>query len=157
MIDLNDLARSIIEKNQYLALSTVNENRRPWTCILAYTFDVNFNFYFVSLPTANHSRHIENLKDVSFAIYDSTQGFGLGTGLQIEGIAEVLNQERIPEITNIYFSRKYPYGNISNDFTTGLKNLLNDKVYSFYKLTPSHIWMNDPNSDTDKRVEIFLR
>lgn len=157
MSDLNLLAKEVIEKNQYLALSTVNGNDKPWSCILAYTFDKDFNFYFVSLPTSDHSQHIEKSNQVSFAIYDSTQGFGLGVGLQVEAVAGVLSQDKIPEITNIYFERKYPHGNISNDFTAGLKNLLKNGVYKFYKLTPTHIWINDPNADTDRRVEINLK
>lgn len=157
MADLNKLAKEVIEKNQYLALNTIDENERPWSCVLAYTFDVDYNFYFVSLPTSNHSKHIKKSKHVSFAIYDSTQGFGLGVGLQIEAIAEELSAGQVREVTKIYFGRKYPYGNISNDFTTGLKKLLENGVYNFYKLTPNHIWINDPNADTDRRVEVLLK
>ncbi len=155
--NLNELAKGIIEKNQYFSLSTVGENGKPWSCILAYAFDDNYNFYFISLPTSSHSKHIEKSENVSFTIYNSTQGFGLGVGLQVEAIAEELGKKKIPDTTKIYFGRVYPYGNISNDFTNGLKKLLKDGVYNFYKLAPTHIWINDPSADTDRRVEVFLK
>lgn len=157
MSDLNKIAKEVIEKNQYLALSTVRDDGKPWTCILAYIFDDDYNFYYVSLPTSEHSKHIEKSKSVSFAIYDSTQGFGLGAGLQVEGEAEKLSKDQIPEISKMYFERKYPYGNISNDFTVGLKKMIENGTYFFYKLVPIHIWINDPNADTDRRVEVFLK
>lgn len=153
-MDLNQLSKEIIEKNQYLALSTTDEKRNPWTCVLAYTFDKSYNFYFVSLPSSKHSRNIEKSRHVSFAIYDSTQGFGLGTGLQIQAKASELEPTQTPVATKLYFERKYPYGNLSNSFTTSLKQLIKSGVYKFYKLAPIKIWINDPNADTDKRVEV---
>jgi uncharacterized protein YhbP (UPF0306 family) len=157
MNDLNNLAKEIIEKNQYLALNTVDTNKKPWSSILAYTFDKNYNFYYVSLPTSKHSVNIEANPNVSIAIYDSTQGFGLGVGLQIQAEAKKLEQSKIANVSEVYFGRKFPYGNISNDFTVELKKLLADGVYSFYQLTPIHIWINDPHADTDKRVEVELK
>lgn len=154
--NLNQLAREVVNKNQYLALNTIDENKNPWTCVLAYTFDKEYNFYFVSLPASNHSMHIERNSRVSFAIYDSTQGFGTGIGLQIEAVAKKLKDSELPGTMKIYFGRKYPYGNLSNSFTDGLRKLLENKTYSFYKLTPTHVWMNNPNADTDKRVAVKL-
>ncbi|KKR11553.1 MAG: Pyridoxamine 5'-phosphate oxidase-related FMN-binding protein [Candidatus Woesebacteria bacterium GW2011_GWA1_39_21] len=157
MKDLNKLAKEIVLNNQYLTLNTINGGGKPWSCILAYTFDSNFNFYFVSLPSSGHSKHIEKSEDVAFTIFDSTQGFSIGVGLQIEAKAKRLHEEKIPEITKTYFERKYPYGDISNDFTVGLKKFLNEGIYIFYQLTPTRIWINDPNANTDKRVEISLK
>jgi hypothetical protein len=39
----------------------------------------------------------------------------------------------------------------------GLKKLLKSGEYRFYKLTPKQVWINDPNADTDRRVEIDLK
>ena len=154
--DLKKLTKEIIENNQYLALSTVGNDGKPWTCILAYSYDEDYNFYFVSLPTSKHSLNSESTKNVSFSIYNSTQGFGLGVGLQIEGIVNKVEKENVEEVENIYFSRKYPYGDLSNDFTDSLRKLIVQGTYNFYKLTPIHVWINNSNSDKDERVEINL-
>lgn len=156
-IDLNNLTKKIIEENEYLTLATVDQSGNPWVCILAYCFDANYNFYFVSLPNSNHSEHIKNNSNVAFTVFDSRQDFGKGVGLQIEGKAKEIDDSELPETEKIYFNRKYPYGNINNEFIDGLKDLLKKKVYRFYKISQTVFWINDPSADTDKRVKVNPR
>ncbi len=155
--DLNKLAKEIIEKNEYLALATVDENGEPWISVLCYAFDKDYNFFFASIPSSKHCASFSKNKKVSIAIYDSTQKWGCGIGLQVEGIAEKVALSEFPKASLIYFSRKYPYGNVAGAFATGFKKLLKNKIYTFYKITPTKFWMNNPNSDRDERVEINLR
>jgi uncharacterized pyridoxamine 5'-phosphate oxidase family protein len=155
--DLNQLARDIINHNEYLSLATCDKDGKPWISILAYSFDDHYNFYFCSLPTARHSSHIVTNPNVSFSIYDSHQEFGTGVGLQIEGQLTEAKEDDYPKIQEVYLGRKYPYGNVNNDFMNGLKVLLENKVYRFYKLEVQRCWINDPNADTDKRVEVMLK
>lgn len=155
-MNLNQLARDIITNNEYLTLATLDENGKPWTCILAYAFDADYSFYFVSLPTANHSKHITQNPGVSFTIFDSHQDFGKGVGLQGVGNVAEVQKNDYAEVSSVYLTRQYPYGNIHNEFMDGLKKLLDSGEYRFYQLTPKHIWINDPNADTDRRVEIDL-
>ncbi len=156
-MNLNHLARDIVTQNEYLTLATIDENGKPWTCILAYAFDESYTFYFVSLPTANHSQHIKNNPSVSFTIFDSHQDFGKGTGLQGIGVVVEITQEEFQQVQTVYFSRQYPYGNIHNEFMDGLKKLLDSREYRFYKLTPTKVWINDPSADTDRRVEVVFK
>lgn len=156
-MNLNRLAHDIITQNEYLTLATLDEKGAPWTCILAYAFDASFTFYFVSLPTANHSKHIEKNSTVSFTIFDSHQDFGKGVGLQGTGVTSEIKQDEYDKVSTIYFSRQYPYGNIHNEFMDGLKKLLDSREYRFYKLTPTKVWINDPSADTDRRVEVVFK
>jgi uncharacterized protein YhbP (UPF0306 family) len=156
-MNLNQLARDVITNNEYLTLATIDEFGKPWTCILAYAFDADYSFYFVSLPTANHSKHTVQNHDVSFTIFDSHQDFGKGVGLQGVGSVTEVQKEGFDSVSSTYFSRQYPYGNIHNEFMDGLKKLLEGGEYRFYKLTPQKIWINDPNADTDRRVEVDLK
>lgn len=156
-MDLNQLARDIITNNEYLTLATTDEAGNPWTCILAYAYDENYSFYFVSLPTAQHSQHITRNSNVSFTIFDSHQDFGKGVGLQGTGVVTEVKNEEFEKVSSVYFSRQYPYGNILNEFMEGLQKLLKSGVYRFYKLTPKQVWINDPNADTDRRVEVSLK
>ncbi len=151
--ELNVLAKNIIEGNQYLALGTVSNNVF-WVSPLAYSYDENWNFYFVSLPSSKHCVNLSKNGKVSFAIYDSHQGWGTGVGLQIEGIVEKVNPSEFSKVTKIYFTRKYPCGNVSNDFADGLKKLLDNQTYFFYKITPIKFWLNNPDSDIDERVKV---
>lgn len=153
---MNQLAREIVEGNQYLALATADEGKGGWVCVLCYAYDENFNFYFASTDSARHSKNILANKSVSFAIYDSRQKWGTGVGLQIEGVAEKVKGSELQKVTAVYFSRKYPYGEVSGIFSEEFHKLLQKKVYSFYRITPTRVWMNNPNANIDERVEVNL-
>ncbi|MBI3888162.1 pyridoxamine 5'-phosphate oxidase family protein [Candidatus Microgenomates bacterium] len=146
-IDLVKLAREIIEKNQYLVMAS------PWISILCYAYDKDWNFYVASMDNSRHVQEISKNNTISFAIFDSHQDWGLGVGLQIEGKIEKTGTLLA---SKIYFSRKFPYGNISGAFALGFKKLLANKTYSFYKIAPTKIWMNDPEEEFDTRIEIKL-
>lgn len=155
--DLAKLAKDIISQNEYLTLATIDNTGKPWVSIMAYTFDENYNFYFCSLPTSRHSTHIQTNHNVSFSIFDSHQDIGKGVGLQIEGTLVETDERDYPYIEKLYAERKYPHGDMNNDFMEGLKKMLADKTYRFYTLKITHCWMNDPHADTDRRVKIELR
>ena len=153
--NLNKLAKDIIEQNQYLALGTA-DNKDTWVSPVCYAFDKDWNFYFASIPNSKHCKNLSKNNKLSLAIYDSRQNWGEGVSLQIEGVAEKVNLTEISKITAIYFGRKYPYGSITGIFATSFKKLLQNKTYSFYKIVPIKIWMNNPNAEIDERVEIKL-
>lgn len=155
-MDLSLLAKQIVTQNEYLTLATVGETGTPWVSILAYAYDSDFTFYFASLPDSRHSKEVEKRNDVSFSIFDSHQDFGTGVGLQVEARLEVVTEADSERVLKLYYGRKYPYGNVSNEFMEGLKKLLENKTYLFYKLTPKRVWINDPTADTDRRVEVNL-
>ena len=156
MKDLNKLAKEIIEQNQYMTLATSDAKGNPWASPVAYAYDDIWNFYFVSIPNSKHCSNANSNKRVAVAIFDSQQGIGKGVGLQIEGIIEEVGTKDIPKAAGVLFKRKYPYGKMQHAFSVALKNFLKKKLYRFYRITPTRVWMNNPNSDTDVRIEIKL-
>lgn len=145
--NLNILAKEIIEKNQYLTIASDN-----WASPVCYTFDQNYNFYWVSMPSSRHSQNIAKNNQISIAIFDSHQSVDTGVGLQIEGTAQKLGISDYLKILKLYFGRNYPFGKISLSF----KKLLDNKTYFFYKLTPTTVWINNPDSESDERVKVNL-
>ena len=154
--NLDKLARKIIENNQYLTLSTVDDNSNPWISPVVYTYDEDWNFYYVSMPSSKHSKNIKAHGGVSFAIFDSHQLWGEGVGLQIEATSEIVKLKDIPKVAKLYAMRKYPYGGINTKIAMNfIKSVvLQNKTYKIYKLIPQTIWMNDPNSKIDVRTKI---
>lgn len=156
--DLNKLAREIIQKNQYVTIATSDRNGNPWISPVVYTFDKEWNLYFISMTTSKHCQNIEVNNNVAVAIFDSTQLWGEGVGLQIDAKAEQLKLLEYPKVIKLYALRKYPYGGINTDramkFVKSM--VLEGKTYKIYKITPQSVWMNDPNADTDVRVKIQL-
>ena len=150
-MDYSKLAREIIEKNQYLVLSS------PWISILCYAYDEEFNFYFISMPNSKHCTNISLNNNVSFAIYDSHQNFGEGVGLQIEGKVSLVPLSETPQTIKLYLSRSWPYKNSQMEiYLKGFQKVLKDQSYRAYKISPTKIWMNDPKQLIDVRVEVKL-
>lgn len=178
--NLNQLAREIIEKNQYMTIGTADSDGNPWVSPVVYAYDNRWNFYFVSIPDSKHCTNIKKNNKVALAIFDSRQLLGEGVGLQTEGEARVLNAVESLQAAAVYFraprlrgkksspppdvtytertsfKRKCPYGKLRNSFNTALKSFLQKKIYRFYKVTPTKVWMNDPNAKIDVRVGVEL-
>ncbi len=155
---LNKLAREIIEKNQYLSLATSDKDGKPWISPVCYTYDNNWNLYFVSIPTSKHGQNTKNNKQVAFSIFDSRQKWGLGIGLQIEGKIKELNLRDSLIPARLYVKRDYPYGNPDSKIVFKfIKDYLkNKKIYKFYKLTAKKVFINNPYSTIDYRVMVNL-
>lgn len=154
--DVNTIAKKIIEHNQYMIIATA-DNDEPWISPVAYAQDENYIFYFVSMPDSKHILQILKNKRVAVAVFDSHQEWGEGLGLQIEGEVSEVTLTELPHAMTVYFTRKNPYVKIPGAFGKGLKNLLKQKRYKMYKFTPKKVWMNNPESDIDERIEIKLR
>lgn len=154
--NLNKLAVEIIENNQYMSLATVDKNGNPWISPVAYAYDENWNFYFVTIPSSKHGINFKINNHVVIAIFDSTQKLGQGVGLQIEGVVEDVGIQNIPAAFSIMYNRKYPFGTMASTFALGLKKLLQKKIYHCYRFVQTVIWMNDPNSNKDERVQVYL-
>jgi len=154
--DLNQLAKTIIDTNQYMTIASVDEHNNPWASTVAYVYDGNYNFYWVSVPESLHQKNIAHNPKIVFSIFDSHQKWGEGVGVQIEAIVTKVDLRELPKATECYFSRDYPYGNVLGAFGKGLENLIKGKIYHFYKATPTKVWVPDPDADVDARVEVNL-
>jgi uncharacterized protein YhbP (UPF0306 family) len=148
------LTIKILKENQYLTLSTCLIDI-PWSCIVTYVYDKDYNFYFMSEPSSKHIIDIKTNNKVSATIYDSRQKWGYGLGLQILG--EVINAQPLEyiNIVKLFFSRKYPYGGVP-EINNIFKQVIDNKTYKFYKLIPSEIWVSDPEADVDGRKLVKL-
>ena len=153
----NQLARRIIKRNEYMSVASSWHGRGAWVSPVCYAFDNDYNFYYISLPASRHARNIRRNPNVTIAIFDSRQPFGEGVGLQIEGRITRVNWPRVPSVIRLYFTRKWPY--VSHKLKTyykGFKKVLKNRTYRAYQFTPSKVWMNDPDSETDRRIEVHL-
>lgn len=155
--DYSNLAKKIFSNNQYMTIATSDEAGNAWASPVAYVFDDNYNFYWVSVPESKHQRNIKHNPKISIAIFDSHQLWGEGVGVQMEATVEQVSLMELPKVTKLYFSREYPYGSASGAFGEGLKDLLKGKIYHFYKAIPTKVWVPDPNADVDTRIEVDLK
>lgn len=153
-IDVQKLAKEAFKNNQYMVIGSADKTGKAWVSPVTYAYDSDLNLYFVSHIRSRHCLNIAQNKEVSVAIFDSRQLIGDGVGLQMEGIAKRATITEVPKASLIYFKRTYPYARSVKAVNAGLKKLLDANTYRFYKIAPQTIWMNDPNSSVDERVEI---
>lgn len=149
-----DLALEILEENQYCALATSTENT-PWSCTVTYANDKNFNLYFMSDPNSKHTKDFQSNNVVSAVIYDSTQKWGKGLGVQLAGNVEKISENEKDFVKKLFFERDYPFGGVPNKENVFL-DAINDGSYFFYKITPQKMWVSDPKSDVDEKLEVEL-
>lgn len=150
-------AIEIIENNQYMTIASTDKNNNSWVSPVAYTFDSDFNFFWVSVPSSKHQQNIEHNPSIVFSIFDSHQAWGEGVGLQIEAEVTSVPIKDMPKVIKLYFNRKYPYGGTLGAFGKGLRNLLKKRVYRFYKATPTTFWYPDFDAEVDSRMKIDLK
>ncbi|MCA9391937.1 pyridoxamine 5'-phosphate oxidase family protein [candidate division WWE3 bacterium] len=155
---LVEMAKGIIEANQYMTIASCDESGNAWASTVCYAYDDDYKFYWVSFPNTKHQQNIKNNPNISFTIFDSHQDWGNGDGVQIEATAQQVSLTDLPHATKVYFSRNYPYGKnkVATAYGDGLRKLLQGKIYHFCKATPTKVWVPDPDADVDARVEVKL-
>lgn len=154
--NLENLANKLIVENQYMTIATTDRDGNAWASPVAYVFDKDFNFYWVSVPESKHQKNIDANPKVAIAIFDSHQLWGEGVGIQMEATVSDVPIEMLIKVTKLYFSRDYPYGKASGAFGKGLRALLKGNRYKFYKAVPTKMWVPDPNADVDARIEVSI-
>ncbi len=72
MDELAQMARNVIDANQYLVLGTSEDDGGPRVSPVYFNHVDYRDFYWVSSPNAQHSHNVEARSTVSFVIFNST-------------------------------------------------------------------------------------
>ena len=145
--ELNKKAVEILKSNIYLTLATT-DGELPWAAPLFYCMDEDFNFYFISQMDSVHTIHVLKQPKVAFAVFDSHQPEGKGNGVQGSGIVSLLEGNEVVE------GLKY-YSTTFIDLKPEL--LVAPAPYRLFKLSTDRFFILDPEAETDKRVEVFIK
>lgn len=143
---LSSLAKAILRSNIYMTLATCD--KKPWASPVYYAMDRKYNFYYISQLKSVHSKNILKNGYVSFAIFDSHQKEGTGNGVQGYGTARLMKDSELKiafETYNTTFLAMEP------------KSFTGKALYRFFKIIPKSIYIQDPKSKIDKRIEINLQ
>ncbi len=92
MDDIRRIVREILEKGYLLSLATV-DGGGVWVSDVIYVNDESLSLYWLSLPTARHSRAIALNPKVAASITISARPGEKDEGLQIEGVAEKIDDD----------------------------------------------------------------
>ena len=144
---LNKKAVEILKSNIYLTLATT-DGKLPWAAPLFYCMDEDFNFYFISQMDSVHTVHVLKQPKVAFAVFDSHQPEGEGNGIQGSGTVSLLEGDEVVE------GLKH-YSTTFIELTP--ESLAAPAPYRLFKLSTDSFFVLDPEAETDKRVEVFIK
>src|SRR5688500_1376002 len=97
------LIQAFLDTQSTMALATISTNGQPQVAPIFYVADERLNFYWLSSPNSRHSTNLVLNPKVAATVYPSVWQWNDIVGLQIEGEARPIGDERIREqILTIY-------------------------------------------------------
>ena len=147
-MDLNALARSIIDESLYMTLATADAGGRPWASPVYFAQVEYSEFLWVSWPEARHSRNIAARPEVAIAIFDSTQPIGTGQGVYVEA-----EQVADPEEAMAVFSRR----SLAHGGTAWRPERVQGSAdLRLYRAVASQHFVLDPDRRPDRRTPVAV-
>jgi nitroimidazol reductase NimA-like FMN-containing flavoprotein (pyridoxamine 5'-phosphate oxidase superfamily) len=110
MSDLAATAREIVDGSMYMVLGTADETGRPWVSPVYFAVREYSDFYWVSLPDAQHSRNLAGRPEVSIVVFDSGAPIGTGQGVYMSARAEELAGEELERGIEVFARRSEEHG-----------------------------------------------
>ena len=106
--DLSEMARRVIDTNQYLTLGTTEPDLRPRLSPVYFTHVDHRDFYWVSSPTAHHSMNLASRPEIAIVIFDSTAPIGQGQAVYLNAHASVVGEDELARRCAEAFARVGP-------------------------------------------------
>jgi len=106
MAEREAMARTIVDNNSYMTLSTADANGLPWASPVWYATESYLQFFWVSKPGARHSQNIVVRPEVGIVIFDSTVPISTGKAVYMAASAEEVTAAAEIERSMSIFSRR---------------------------------------------------
>lgn len=146
------VARDIIDANQYLVLATADATGRPW-CTPVYYAHVGYReFYWVSLPDVAHSRNITGRPEVGIAIFDSHSRIGTGQGVYMSGLARQAVEAEVASAIAAFSERSTGHGGL--EWTAA--DVSGDAELRLYRATAEQHWILAKDGRPDHRMRVDI-
>jgi Pyridoxamine 5'-phosphate oxidase len=149
-MDLDKIARAILDGNRYMVLGTADEDGRPWVSPVYYAPSGYSELYWVSSPDAQHSRNLAARHELSIVVFDSQAPVGEGQGVYKSAVAEQLT-DADRELGIEVFSRvSVSHG--ARPWT--LEDIQEPASLRLYRARASEHWVLDPERRPDQRTRV---
>lgn len=97
-VDLNAMARRVIDKNHYMTLATHDPDGETRLSPVYYTAARYSDFYWVSSPRARHSSNLIERPEVKIVIFDSTVVVGEGEAVYLAATAGPIHDDQLESV-----------------------------------------------------------
>jgi hypothetical protein len=149
-MDLDDVARGIIDGNRYMVLGTADEGGRPWVSPVYYAPSGYSELHWVSSPESQHSRNLSARPDLSIVVFDSQAPVGEGQGVYMSAVAEQPGGADLERGMEIFSRVSVSHG--AREWT--VEDVRPPAVLRLYRARVSEHWVLDPERRPDQRTRV---
>jgi hypothetical protein len=149
-MDLDDVARAIIDDNRYMVLGTADEGGRPWVSPVYYAPFTYSELHWVSSPEAQHSRNLAARSELSIVVFDSQAPVGEGQGVYMSAVAEQLMDADLERGIEIFSHVSVSHG--ARPWT--IEDVQEQASLRLYRARVSEHWVLDPERRPDQRTRV---
>jgi nitroimidazol reductase NimA-like FMN-containing flavoprotein (pyridoxamine 5'-phosphate oxidase superfamily) len=137
--DLMGHAQALLDANRYLTLGTTSADGRPWTSPVCFAAAGLREFYWISVPDAQHSRNLSERPQASLVVFDSTVAPYHGRAVYAAGYARQLSGDEVDAGLAVYPGPNRPgVSPLTRDDVTG------SSAYRLYQATATDLWVLCP-------------
>jgi Pyridoxamine 5'-phosphate oxidase len=149
-MDLDEVARAIIDGNRYMVLGTADEGGRPWVSPVYFAPSGYSELYWVSSPQAQHSRNLAARPELSIVVFDSQAPVGEGQGVYMSSVAELPTGVDLELGIEIFSRASVSHG--ARPWT--LEDVQEPASLRLYRARVSEHWVLDPERRPDQRTRV---
>ncbi|HEY2949417.1 MAG TPA: pyridoxamine 5'-phosphate oxidase family protein [Micromonosporaceae bacterium] len=149
-MNLDAVARDILDANMYMVIATADETGGPWASPVYFAADGYHRFYWVSSPDVQHSRNLAARPDVYLVVFDSTVPIGAGQAVYMSGTAEQLAGAELDRGLELYSRTAVRHG--GRAFTAA--DVREPAPYRLYRATVTRHWVLDRDNPPDHRMPV---
>ena len=149
-MDLDDVARAIIDGNRYMVLGTADEGGRPWVSPVYYAPSGYSELYWVSSPEAQHSRNLAARPDLSIVVFDSQAPVGEGQGVYMSAVADQLTGADLERGIGSFSRVSVSHG--AKEWR--VEDVQPPAGLRLYRARVSEHWVLDPERRPDQRTRV---
>ena len=134
-----------------MVLATADESGRPWVSPVYFAAREYSDFYWVSLPDAQHSRNLSGRPEVSIVVFDSGVPIGTGQGVYMSARAEELAGEELERGIEVFARRSEEHGGRP----WSAEDVRRPAPHRLYRASVDRHWMLDKEATPgDRRTEV---
>lgn len=136
-----------------MVLGSADEAGSPWVSPVYFAVDGHRDFYWVSLPGAQHSRNLEGRPEVSIVVFDSGVPIGTGQAVYMTAKAEELTRTELERAIEVFSRRGQEHG--GRPWTAA--DVQPPAPHRLYRASANRYWMLDKAAKPgDRRTPVTL-
>ena len=145
------VAREILDAGRYVVLATADADGMPWASPVWYAMDRYAELWWLSDPTALHSRNIAVRSGIAMVVFDSTVPPNTGQAVYMAASAAQVSDPNAVERGLAVFSRKSTRHG-GPEF--GLHQVTGEARLRLFRATVHEHSILDPDRPADVRVTV---